>query len=96
MATATKGLAFSASDVSGQNLANVTGVPPDATVGEVLRGLLSRMNLPQADADGSPLTYHVRLEREGRHLHESECVGDALRADDRVVLQPTVTAGGRL
>ena len=91
--TLSKGLAFQASDVSGQNQAQVAGVPPDATVGELIQGLLARMNLPRTDVEGSPLTYHARLEREGRHLHDTECVGDALQPDDRIVLQPTIMAG---
>jgi hypothetical protein len=42
---------------------------------------------------GRPLTYHARLEREGRHLHASERVGDAVQNGDKVVLQPNIDAG---
>ena len=51
------------------------------------------MQLPEADAHGQPLTYHARLEREGRHLHGSEIIGEALQSDDRLVLQPNIDAG---
>jgi hypothetical protein len=82
-----------ASDVSGQKVVSVPNVPTDATVGEVIRGLLPLMDLPENDAGGHQLTYHARLEREGRHLHASELVSDALETDDRVVLQPNIDAG---
>ena len=86
-------LSIQASDVSGQKLANVQGLPPDSTVGELVQGLLGEMNLPQNDASGRPLTYHARLDREGRHLHASETVGESLETDDRIVLHPNVDAG---
>jgi len=88
------GIGLQVSDVSGQKLASVNQVPQDATVGELIQGLLAQMNLPQNDVGGRPLTYHARLEREGRHLHASERVGDALQTGDRVVLQPNIDAGG--
>ena len=40
------------------------------------------MQLPKSDIGGRPLTYHARLEREGRHLHASELVGEALQEQD--------------
>ena len=87
------GVGLQVMDVSGQKKADVRDVPQDATVGELLQGLLSQMNLPQNDATGRPLTYHARLEREGRHLLASERVGDALQAGDELVLQPNIDAG---
>ncbi len=81
------------SDVSGQKSADARGVPADSTVGELIHGLLERMRLPANDVSGRPLTYHARLEREGRHLHAAERIGDALRENDRLVLQPDVDAG---
>ena len=89
-------LDIQASDVSGQKLVDAQRVPTDSTVGEVVQGLLPQMNLPRNDVSGRPLTYHARLEREGRHLHASEVVGDALEPKDRIVLQPNVDAGSRL
>jgi hypothetical protein len=89
------GLGLQVSDVSGQKLASVNQVPQDATVGELVQGLLAQMSLPQNDVGGRPLTYHARLEREGRHLHASERVGDALQTGDRDVLQPNIDAGAK-
>jgi hypothetical protein len=40
------------------------------------------------------LTYHARLDREGRHLQGAEHVAEAVRPGDRLVLQPNVDAGG--
>jgi len=81
------------SDVSGQKTASVSDVPSDATIGELVESLLSEMNLTQNDVSGRPLNYHARLEREGRHLHASELVGEVLQAGDRLVLQPNIDAG---
>jgi hypothetical protein len=87
-----KSISVLARDVSGQKRA-AADAPPDATVGELARGLLTRMNLPRADVEGRPLTYHVRLDREGRHLHASETVGEVLQENDQLVLQPKIQAG---
>jgi hypothetical protein len=86
-------LALTASDVTGQKVARATSVPSDSTIGELVKSLLGRMGLVQQDASGQPLTYRARLEREGRNLHGSELVRDALRNEDELVLQPHVTAG---
>lgn len=87
------GLSLQARDVSGQKLVNVNDVPPDSTVGELVEGLVAEMNLPRNDVNGTPLNYHARLEREGRHLRASETVGDALEEQDQIVLQPHIVAG---
>jgi hypothetical protein len=83
------------SDVSGQKLFAISNVPTDHTVGELLNELTGKMRLPRSDAGGAPLTYHARLEREGRHLNSSERIGDALHSKDRLTLQPNIDAGGR-
>ena len=90
----TTGLDVCVSDVSGQKQVRVSELPQDATVGEMIEGVLSQMKLPRNDASGHPLTYHARLEREGRHLHGSEMIGDSLQNGDQVVLQPNIDAGG--
>jgi len=81
------------SDVTGQKSVDVKNVPRDATIGELIEGLLPRMNMPRNDSGGRMLNYQARLDREGRHLHSSEIVGDALEANDRVTLQPEINAG---
>ena len=83
-----------ASDVTGQNQVDVDELPVDLTIGEALDGLVPRMQLPRMDSTGRPLTYHARLEREGRHLNRAERIGDALQPNDRLVLQPNIDAGG--
>jgi len=83
------GISLEASDVSGQKVVNLPNVPADSTVGELIRGLVARMSLP----DNVP--YEARLEREGRHLNASERVSDALQTGDLLVLQPYIDAGFR-
>ena len=81
------------SDVTGQKSVDVKDVPRDATIGELIEGLLPRMNMPRNDNGGRTLAYQARLDRDGRHLHSSEVVGDTLEANDRLVLQPEINAG---
>jgi len=71
----------------------VSDVSSDSTVRELVQGLLARMRLVDKDVEGRPIEYRARLEREGRHLHDSELVGDALLPDDEIVLQPKINAG---
>ena len=85
-----------ASDVTGQTVVNV-GIDAgdrEMSVGELLDALVPRMKLPRLGNGGRPLTYHARLEREGRHLHATEVVGEALQPKDRIMIQPTIEAGG--
>jgi hypothetical protein len=86
-------LTIEATDVSGERLYTISGIQPDATMFEVVSGLVSEMALPQYDTEGRPIVYRARLEREGRHLHGSERAREALHQDDRLVLHPHVTAG---
>ena len=82
------GISLLATDVSGQKIINVPSIPLDATIGELTQGLLAKMQLPEN------IPYQVRLERQKRHLHSSERVADALQTGDKVVLQPSIDAGG--
>jgi hypothetical protein len=86
-------LSLRASDVTGQKSVNVRDVPTDHSLGEVLDGLLPRMNLNRLDRSGQPIQYDIRLDREGRHLHRTELVGDALQPDDHLTLHPRIMAG---
>ena len=83
-----------ASDVSGQKVVKVAGVAANSTVRELVQGLVPKMGLRAKDSNDRPLAYHVRLDREGRHLHDSEIIGDALEPGDKIVLHPNVMAGG--
>ncbi|MFN8644449.1 MAG: hypothetical protein U0802_23370 [Candidatus Binatia bacterium] len=87
-------LALTVSDVSGQKRVKASAIPKRATVSELVQGLLARMRLPRNDASGRPLTYRARLEREGRHLHPQEEIGEVLRDEDELTLQPNIDAGG--
>jgi hypothetical protein len=95
MSTATENnaLVITASDVSGQKTVKVAGLSPETTIGELVQELVPEMGLPASDVEGRPLAYHVRLEREGRHLHASEIVGESLQPGDRIALQPNIIAG---
>ncbi len=85
-------LSVRASDVTRQRSESVLA-PREATVGEWVDGLVSKLGLRRKDRDGNPYVYRPRLEREGRHLNAGEIVGEVLREDDHVVLHPNVNAG---
>ncbi len=87
------GLKLEVSDVSRQKSTAVSDVPPDSTVGELVQGLLDELRMPHNDANGRSLTYHALHRREGRHLRNTERVGDALESGDVLVLQPSIDAG---
>jgi hypothetical protein len=82
-----------ATDTSRQKKVKVSNFEPGTTVRELVKGLVERMRMVDKDRKGRPLQYRARLEREGRHLHDSELVSDALLPDDEVVLHPKINAG---
>ncbi len=90
-----KTLTLEVTDVSLQKRIRKHNVSADASVGELVLAALPELHLPTTSTEGEPYTYHMRLEREGRHLNASERVGDALQENDRVMLLPNVDAGGR-
>ena len=92
MAAATT-IDLTAQDATGQHRVKVRGVPIEATVREVMASLLEKMGLVQKDASGKPLEYRALRDSEGRHLVDSEIVGDALEPGDNLVLQPRINAG---
>ncbi len=95
MATAAvTALEFRVEDVTGQKVTTFKSVPVDGTIRELIDDTLARMKLPATGPGGRPVAYQARLARGGRHLHDSERVSDALQNDDRVVLLPSVEAGG--
>jgi hypothetical protein len=92
-AVATAESGFEVSDVTGQKVLAVSNVADDVTIGELIRESLGKMRLPANDTAGRPLSYHARLDREGRHLQGAERVRESLQPGDRIVLQPNVDAG---
>lgn len=90
-ATAPTTVDLFAQDMSGQKKFRLSQVPTQASVGEVVRGALARMGLGRQDAQGRELEYRARLD--GRQLHNSELVGDALRTGDELVLSRRINAG---
>jgi len=88
-------LELTATDVTGQKAVRVKEVPADQSIGDLVDDLLRGLELHASDAEGRPLTYSARLDREGRHLLASERVGEALEPGDRLVLHPSIDAGAR-
>ena len=82
------GMRLQFTDVPGNKIKNVSGVDPEMSVGELVQAMVREMNLPPNDA-----VYRARLEREGRQLHASELVKDALVDGDRLELLRDVSAG---
>ena len=86
-------LGLKVSDVSGQKAVRATAIPLSSTIAELIQGLRTRMGLAGNDAQGRPLHYYARLERDGRHLNGAEIVGNVLENDDELTLAPNVEAG---
>jgi len=84
---------LSAADTTGQKFVRLQEVPLTFTIGEMTDDLLPRMRLNQVDHAGNPVRYQLHLEREARHLHSSELVGEALQEADHLVLHPRIVAG---
>lgn len=91
---AVKPLTLRVTDVTGQKKMKIRVASGDTetTVSELVDSLLPRMGLPGI-ADGRPLSYSARLEREGRHLQGSERVAETLRENDELLLSPSINAG---
>src|SRR5262245_23725007 len=83
-------------DLSEQKVVTVRNVQRDTTIQELLEEVTVKLRLARQTPDGQPLTYHARLEREGRHLQSSEKVGEALLENDRLSLHHAINAGGVL
>ena len=92
--TATLTMGLRVSDITGQKNVRAAAVPAHFTVRELVQRLINKMGLAKTTSAGQPLNYHARLDREGRHLHGAETVGDVLREDDELVLTPDIDAGG--
>ncbi len=90
---ATMTMALRVSDMSGQRSVRAPAVPTSFTIGELVQRLIAKMGLARNDSAGRPLDYHALLDREGRHLHGAELVGDALLEEDEIVLTPNIDAG---
>jgi hypothetical protein len=89
--TATETISLTVEDFTGQVRRRARGIPKDATVGDLVNGLLQEMCLPANDSQGRPLTYAARAR--GESLSEGERVGDVLQEHDVVTLTQNVTAG---
>jgi hypothetical protein len=88
-----KGLDLEAIDVTGQRRKRLLGYPADATVRDLVGDLVDQMELSRSNSAGAPVVYHGRLQREARHLHSSEIVGEALQTGDVISLHPKINAG---
>lgn len=88
-------MTISARDITGQRRTSYE-IPRSSSVNELIDRIGDRMNLPREDAEGRPITWHARHEREGRSLYRSEVVGDALQDSDEIRLQPEISAGGTM
>lgn len=78
-------------DFTGQVRHRASGVPRDATLGELISGVTERLRLPANDAQGRPVTYAARAN--GVSLAEADRVGDVLTDNETVTLTQNVTAG---
>ncbi len=91
MVSTTDRMSLHVSDATGQKRIRVRE-HGEGTIGQLVDRLLPDLELP-SESRGERLSYAARLEREGRHLHASERVVDALREDDELMISPSIDAG---
>ena len=84
-------MSLTVEDFTGQVRHKASGIPRDATVGELLESLAARLRLPENDPQGRPVSYAAR--GGGGSLNESDRVGDVLVDNEVVTLTQNVTAG---
>jgi len=85
-------ITITARDVTGQRRTSYE-IPRNSSVNDLIEGLGDRMGLMREDSEGRNITWYARHEREGRALHRSERVGEALLDQDEIRLQPEISAG---
>lgn len=91
MASADGNMTLFVEDFTGQVRHRASGVPKDATLGELIAGVTARLRLPENDSQGRPVTYAARSG--GASLNESDRVGEVLEENSVVTLTQNVTAG---
>ncbi|MBP6965320.1 MAG: hypothetical protein KBC96_13045 [Armatimonadetes bacterium] len=77
-------------DTSEQKSFTLRDVSREATIGELMEGMREKLGMLRNDRDEPCQAF---LEREARHLHSSETVGDALEEGDTLVVQRSISAG---
>jgi hypothetical protein len=94
--TATQTMTVSFNHVSAQRQFTARNVSPDATFREVRDRVVDEMGLNTNGGNGSGSgadAWSGLLLREGRHIHPSERIGDAVQDGDQVELAPEIHAG---
>jgi len=84
---------FVVADFTRQRRFHAKKVARNKTVGEVVKSLLPRLGLASRDSNGDPVTFRIRLDREGRSVFPSEKVGDAVTDGDALTLERYIQAG---
>ena len=92
-ATSTSNISFQIKDNTGQRRYAVRNFRSEATVGELIRGMVDKMGLRSAGDDAPDDVFHAFSGREGRHLRSAEIVGDVIEEGDEITLRPDVQAG---
>jgi len=91
MAMAEATMSLVVEDFTGQVRHKASGIPRDATLGELIDSVANRLRLPANDSQGRPVTYAARAH--GASLNESDRIGDVLVDNEVVTLTQNVTAG---
>lgn len=79
-------------DFLGQQRQRASGIPRDATVGDVISNLSRQLGLPEQDAQGRPIHYGARTQ-EGDVLNAGDRIDDVLVDTQTIQLTKSVTAG---
>lgn len=93
--TSVRTISVEISDLSRQKRLKKSQVDVSMSVGELIESVLGPLRLSPLDSVGRSLTYRAFRERDGRHLHAAEKIGDAIQDNDRLTLQPNIDAGSQ-
>lgn len=91
MGVAEQTMSVMVEDFTGQVRHKASGIPRDASVGELMVSVTRKLRLPLNDSQGRPVTYAARAR--GVSLNEGDRVGDVLEENETVTLTQNVTAG---
>jgi hypothetical protein len=87
-------LTVNATDVTGQRRVSLQ-TRRDQTIDELTEQIRTSMRLHAEDSDGRQVAYDLRHEGRAIGLAPSQIVGEALRDEDTVRVQPKISAGSR-
>ena len=84
-------LSIRATEISRQKMVEVSGLPPERTIGEFVQQIVEVLDLPRQGRDGLPIVYQAFFERDREPLDLTDRIGDKAQEDDLLVVHPPIS-----